>query len=357
MRHSLTILALVLTASAATAVADTITVDGVDNRTPGAKLENVTILLVKGDNLVFRTPGGEERERPLKNVFKINVTNDAALNAAEDAYAQKQFDKAIEGYQKVSRAGDAWKVTWAVPRLLDAAGKANRFDAALAGYIGLAKVDPAAAATIRPTLPAKGSKFLDDAARDLDVAARGATKDGERQALLSFLLDVHMARGDQAAAETTVDQLLKIAGTNANDPKLVGMVAGIRLGQARVAFEAKKYKDVAAAIDAAAPRLTDPKQQAEALYLRAEAQLGLAKADDRVAQLDAAIGFMRVAAHFRDVEGQPFVAQSLLRAADALQSAGDVAEARSLCQQVNAEFAGTPFAAQATERLAKLPKS
>jgi hypothetical protein len=51
------------------------------------------------------------------------------------------------------------------------------------------------------------------------------------------------------------------------------------------------------------------------------------------------------------------VAQSLLRAADALESAGDVVEARSLCEQVAAEFAETPFAAQAAQRVARFTKT
>lgn len=337
--------------------ADEITVYSVDNKTPGTKFDNVTILAVRGESLVFRTAGGEERDRPLKSIFKLVTNNDAALTAAETAYVDKQWDKAIDGYQKVARAGgEPWKVVWSVPRLLDAAGKNNRFDAALSGYIGLAKVDPAAAALIRPTLPAKGSKFLDDAVRELDVAARQATKDPERQALLSMLLDVQLARGDQTAAETIVDQLLKIAGPNVDDPKLAGMVAGIRLGQARVAFEAKRWPEVTKAIDAAAPRLIDPKQQAEALYLRAASMLGQTKPDDKPARLDAAIAFMRVVAHFQEIEDKPFVGQSLLGAADALESVGNINEARSLCEQTVAELPDTPYAAEATRRIARFTK-
>lgn len=355
MRFAPAILAVALL-PAAVARADEVIVYGVDNRTPGAKLENVTILTIRGENLVFRSPSGEERERPLKNVYKLSVNNDLALTAAEEAYVNKQYDKAIDGYQKAARSSDGWKVQWSVPRLLDSAAKTKRFDAALGGYIGLARIDPAGAAAIRPELPPKGSKFLDDAARDLETAARSATKDPEKQALLSYVLDVQLARGDQSAAEATVDQLLKLAGPNANDPKLAGMVANIRLGQARVAFEAKRWPDVESAIEAAAPHLVDPKLQAEALYLRAEAQFGQAKPDDRNARLDAALNFARVAAHFRDVEGRPFVAQSLLRAADVLQSVGDAAEAKSLCEQVAKEFADTPFAAQATQRIARFTK-
>ena len=347
---------IALLAIAVTIHADDIVTFSVDNRTPGNTMTGVTISSIKGDTIVFRTAGGEERTQPLKKIFKLTVAGDLAFTAAEDAYVGKQFDKAIDGYQKVARGADTWKIVWAVPRLMDSAEKTKRFDAALAGYIGLAKVDPDAASAIRPALPAKGSTFLDDAARDLDTAVRGAKSHPERQALLSLLLDVQLARGDQAGAEATVDQLLKLAGPNANDPKLASMVAGIRLGQARVAFEAKRWADVANAIDVAAPHLVEPKLQAEALYLRAESKSGLAKSDDRDGRLDAANAFMRVAAHFGDVEGKPFVAQSLLRAADLLASIGDVAEARLLCEQVNVEFANTPFSAQASERISRFSK-
>lgn len=358
MRHPFAIFCFALAACTSVASADEISIFSVDNRTPGQKLDGVTITGIKGDNLVFRTAGGEERERPIKNIFKVGVTGDLALNTAENAYVEKQYDKAIDGYQKVARGADAWKIVWSVPRLLDAAEKTKRFDAALTGYIGLAKIDANAAAAIRPALPAKGSKFLDDAARELETAARAATKDAEKRALLAFLLDVQLARGDQAAAETTVDQLLKYAGPDAqNDPQLAAMVAGIRLGQARVASEAKRWPEVLAAINAAAPRLVDPKQQAEALYLRAEATLGQAKTGDTQARLDAALAFMRVVAHFRDVEGAPFVAESLLKASEALEGGGDVAGARTLCEQIAAEFPDTPFAAQANERASRLAKT
>ena len=337
--------------------ADEITVYSVDNRTPGTKFDNVAVLAIRGENVVFRTSGGEERERPLKSVFKLAINSDLALTAAENAYIDKQWDKAIDGYQKVVRGGgDAWKTVYAVPRLLEAAEKTKRFDAALAGYIGLARVDAVAASAIRPALPAKGSKFLDDAAKDLDIAARQAVKAPEKQALLSLLLDVQLARADQTGAEATVDQLLTLAGPNTDDPQLAGMVAGIRLGQARVAFEAKRWLEVTKAIDAAAPRLIDPKLQAEALYLRASAMLGVAKADDKPARMDAAIAFMRVVAHFADTEGKPFVGQSLLGAADALESVGDINAARTLCEQTIAELPDTPHATEAARRVARFPK-
>ena len=326
--------------------------DGVPRTTPLWK--DVTITDVVDGKVNFKTLSGTQQSVEASSVAKIISPKDPLITQADEAFIAGKFDAAIDAYTKTIDAGATWKVQWVAPRLTAAAQKTNRFDAALAAYVALARVDPTAATTGKPKLPAKGSAFLDEAARTLQSSARGAGNDAQRQALLSLLLDVQLAQGDQADAEATIDQLLKLAGDSASDPKLAALVGEIRLGQARVALEAKRYADVAKAIAVAAPRLTEPHQQAEAFFLRGSAALAQAKPGDKPALLDAALDFMRVVAHFDDVDGRPFVAQSLLAASDALEQAGEPLAARAACASLIAEMPDSPLAAAAKSRVARL---
>lgn len=305
--------------------------------------------------MVVRTPAGNEKKIALSAIYRISLDNDPTFTAAEEAYLAGKSADAVEGYLRAIRSADTWKTQYAAPRLISAAAKANRFDAAVTAYVALARVDAAGAARHKPTLPVKGSAFLEDASKSLNDALRSAQPVPMKQAILSLLLDVEMARGDAAAAERAVGQLLALVGDGGNvDPKLAGMVGDIRLGQARLAVQNRQFDAARAMIESAGPSLTEPRQQAEALFIQAQAKEGVAKADDAVAQLDVSLAYMRVVAHFGPAEGRPFVAASLLRAGASLERAGRAADARLLYDQLSAEFPDSAEATEAAARSARL---
>lgn len=314
--------------------------------------ENVTLLRAKGDALIFRTGSGLEQTIEIAKISQLSVTTDASLTEAEDAYVSQKFDAAVDLYQKALRSGEAWKVQWITPRLSKAAAQTKRFDAALSAFIGFAKIDPPAALAHKPELPAKGSKFLDDASKQLEASVREAASDGEKQALLSLLLDIQMQRGDTAAAESTADALLSMKGSS-DDPRLASMVVSIRIDQAEYELRAGRPERVAGILNPIRARISAAENQAKALYLLARADAALA-GNDPGRQFDAAISFMRVASHFASVDGKPYVAQSMLDAASLCRKCGQVETARSLYRQIVAEFAGSPFAKDAAEQQSQL---
>lgn len=349
--------ALVLASTVSPLHADEITLTAADGQSAGQTVRDVKVTTVEGDVLQFQLPNGNRSTAPLARVRTINLTNDPSFTAAETAYAAGDVAGAVDHYLKAIRTNDAWKVRRIAPRLIGAAGATRRFDAAIVAYASYARVDPAAAAGSKPALPAKGSAFLDDAARQLEGATKAATGDAERQALLALALDVQLARGDQAAAQAIADQIAKLAAANPNasaDPSLAALSAGVKLSQARLAIRAGRFADATAAIDAIADGLTEPRQVAEALFIRAEAKAGLASKEDGKAQLDVAAAFMRVVANASANETEPFVSDALLRAAKSLADAKDVTGALALCRQIAAEFpnaAATPSAAALAKTL------
>lgn len=345
-RRSRFALAGVALVSASLARADSIYLfnpDGSPRLTP--YWENVTILRHEGQSLLFRTASGTESSIEFDKVARILVASDPALSEGDDAYVLGQFDKAVDAYLKAIRSNDPWKVTYITPRLAKSADKTRRFDAAVTAYIGHALTDPPTAIQNKPKLPAKGSRLLDEAAKQLDTATRTAGQSSVKQALLSLLLDVQMARGDQAAAEATANQLTSITGDQ-RDPRVAQMLASIKLDQASVEIAAGRFETVAPLLESVRASLTDPAQQSRALYLLAQAAKGAA-GNDKSKLMDAAIAFMRVAAHFNATAGKPLVGESLLEAARISRALGDTAAAEKLLQQIQSEFADTPVAQQA----------
>lgn len=308
--------------------------------------ENVTILRSKDKSLVFRTGSGTESNIEFEKIARITVGADPILSDGDDAYVLGNFESAVDAYLKAIRTNEGWKVTYITPRLAKSAEKTRRFDAALAAYIGYAQTDPPAAIANKPTLPAKGSKLLDEAAKQLETATRAVSDNGVRQALLSLTLDVQMARGDQAAAEATANQLTSLSGDQ-SDPRVAAMLVGIKLDQAAVEVAAGRFERVGPLINPVRSKLTEPAQQARALFLLAQASRGSA-GNDKTKLLDAAIAFMRVAAHFDRVDGRPLVGESLLEAARINRDIDDVKAARMLLDQIDSEFTDTPIAQQAT---------
>ena len=317
-----------------------------------------------GPELAF-TLNGRPTRKPLAEIAQIQVDGQPALNAAEQAYAAADWDAAVDSYEKAARAASGtasadWVRRFVAGRQLDAATRAGRFDAAARAYVALVDADPAAAAAGKPDLPRGKSAFLDTAVDDVRKAADRATEPAKKQALLSFLLDLQTARGDDAAAADSLQALVKsagAAGSAADDPARRSLLQQVRLGEAKVALDAGKPDEAIAAIRDHQDVFTDADAQSEALYLLARADRAKA-GTDRAALEDAALAYMRVVAHFggaggRDGKsgGQPRAADALLAVADIHEQIGEPRTADALYRQVAAEYPGTPAAATAEKNL------
>lgn len=322
------------------------------NESGGAGLpySNVRVDDFKDGELVYTTSSGEQKKDLPGSIFKITIDRDPVLTAGEDAFVAGKWDVAVDSYLKIVRGGEEWKRRWSIPRLMIAAQQAGRFDASAAGFIALVKLDPAAAATARPTPPEGPSKLLDDVVKEVTTALRDSN-DQQKAALLSFILDLHRARKDEAAQAATLEELSKLSGALESNPELSGLLAGIRIGQARAALNQKKFDETLQIIESNQSIFVDPPQQAQAMYLLAQATEGKASKDDKTALQDAALKYMAVAAHFDSLEGQPFVGDSLLAAARLCALAGLIDDARSINESVIRDFPDTPFAVQAQKQL------
>src|SRR3954467_3888746 len=96
--------------------------------------KDVKIKGCRGDELHFLT-SGNEAHKPIKDVTRIQLADEPALSAAEEAYAAKTWDKAVDGYLKTLKSSNKdWLKDWSAQRLLLSANEAKRVDAAVTAY-------------------------------------------------------------------------------------------------------------------------------------------------------------------------------------------------------------------------------
>lgn len=343
------------------AVADTIELRREENgRVSQQTISNVTVKGVEGEELVFVSQSGNDARRPLANVFKLEIKGETALNEAEAAFAEgkpERYAAAAEAYNRALRlATKDWIRDRASLRLVDVAGKTNRFDAAAAGYISLVTRNPALAATVKPALPEdKTSKSLTDAVAEIDKALNDAKLAQDRRVtLLQFALEIHQARGDKKAAGETVEQIIKLGALNLDDPAAAKQLADFRVAVAQLSLDNKEYAKAQAAIEQNRAVFTEPHQQVEALYILAESQYQqalAAKKTDKTTWQDIAITYMRVVANFKD---SPRAAEALARTAACYEQMQDPKGAAVVYQQVIRDFASTPSAKTAQASIERL---
>ncbi|HWP41022.1 MAG TPA: hypothetical protein VNL70_08850 [Tepidisphaeraceae bacterium] len=318
--------------------------------------KNVLIRDLKQGMLVYEI-NGRASEIEAGKVTQLAVNSEPALTAAEQAYVAAQWDQAVDGYQKSIRTtSKPWVKSWAAQRLIDAANRTGRFDAAATAYILVLLEDPNRAAGMKPALPQAGSTYLDTAVQDVNNALNDPKLSTEqRRALLGFLVELHQARKDPAAEDAAYEQLARLPGADVNDPGARRILAGRKLSVASRALQAPDYPKAISEIEAAKAIFTEPAQQAEALFIIAQARHGLARGqpDTRLLK-DAALAYMRVVALAKDEPGRPHVVQSLLSTAEILQQLGEPASARKLYEQVLAQYGDDPHAGYAREALNRL---
>jgi TolA-binding protein len=355
MRSKRFLLTLVLLSCASIARADTVWVSS-GSAGNALELSNVKVADIREGKLIFLGVGGRETTRELSQIARLRVDDDAGLTAGEDALANSQWDAATDAFLKVMATSKPWAKQWAAGRLAAAAPKANRFDAAVKGYIALVKTDPARASALKPAPPDARSTYLTTALSDVTTSlADPQLPAAQRQALLSFQLELERAKKDDQAIADTMEKLLKTGATTANDPNAAAALARLKLDQAGVTLGAKDYDKVITDLNANAGVFIDPRDQVQAMFLIAEARLGQAiKSNQPAAWQDAALAYMRVVAHFKDGPPSPLVARSLLKAAQIEEKLQDRDGAIAIYDQLAAQFPAEPPAADAKAALQRL---
>src|SRR5439155_22221805 len=207
------------------------------------------------------------------------------------------------------------------------------FDAAVQGYVALLIADPALAAASKPTLPNAQSSFLGTAIDQVNSALGDAKlSQPQRQALQTLLLDLQRAKGDEKAAAATAEQLLR----SNPDAAAGAAIAKLKLDSAAAALKSNDFVKAKAEISFNRAAFNNPKDQAQALFIVAEAQAGLANQSNNAnAWKDAALAYMRIPAHFPD---GPITPLALLKTAQIEHKLNDLDAARSLYQQLAKQY-------------------
>jgi tetratricopeptide (TPR) repeat protein len=318
-------------------------------------IKDVKITGISGTNLNF-TSRGAQASRPLEAIIRLEVDGEPVFNQAEQAFAARKYDAAVDGYDKAIRStARPWLKDWIGPRLVESAAQTGRFDAAVSGYISLLMSNPSAAARYKPPLPDGRSTFIDTAIKDVNAALSQKLSEEQRLAMLNFLLELQRAKGDPSAVEQTLQQLIALTGPSGESEIAQQALAQAKLSSAKVALDANDFNKALTEIESNRGVFGEPQQQAEALYCVGMARLGMARQNNDPAQAkDAGLAFMRVVAHFRETPGQPRVPESLLGAASSHELLGEKETALRLYEQVANSYRDTPHASTAQDRVAQL---
>jgi len=340
------ILAISVLLLPALALADSVTINNLPY--PDVKITNV-----KGEEIFFLTQTGTEVHKPIAHVSKINLTDEPAFNAAEEAYLAKDWDKAATGYERTVRTTNkAWLKDWCSVRLLESANKSGHFDAAVKAFIALAEKSPDSAKPIVLNMPKAGSAYINDAVKDLNSALARTKNEETKSLLLKLLVDLNALKGDSAASDKALQDLAQSrVNLDPNSPEALKAQAMLKIKSLRVALAGKEYDKVISTIEKEAPTIVEPVDQAEALLMYAEAKAGKA-GDDKAAWKDAAVAYMRVAAN---APGTPQAATALLKVA-AIHEArlGEKDTALKLLRQIAVDYKGQEAATEAEAQIKKL---
>ena len=354
------------------AVADTIWVGA--SAAKALKRDNMKIEGMTAEGLTFRSASADRaaEPKPLKEIARIQVDSEPALTAAEVAYSTEKWDDAVRGYQKVlTTSRTDWVKYFATQRLVVAAEKSGKFAAAAGAYAALVQRDPKAAAEAKPEIPSGAKPELPGAINAVKAAlGDGKLKAAQKDALQAFLAELYIANGQLKDAEaignktaTTAAPAPAVTRGGDDEPPAPPAPPAANRGQvdlklqlAVAAIKQKKYQEAIDSIDSVAASLTEPQQQAEALFSLAEAKAGLA-GDDPAKLKDAALAYMRVVAHFKSQPDAPHVSESLLKAGGVLEQAKMLPDALAAYQAVETDYKETPHAKEAAAGAARVRKA
>lgn len=329
--------------------------------------KNMKIEGITADGLLFRSQsaGRTAEPKPLKEIARIEVDNEPVLNTAEVAFAASKWDEAATNYQRViSTSRTEWVKHFATLRLIVAAEKSGKFSAAAGAYAALAARDPDAAERVKPEIP-KNSKAELPGAINAVKAALGDSKlkPAQKVTLEAFLAELYIANGQLKDAEAIGAKTATAAATptrktdnNATPaPAFDRGQADLKLQLAVAAVKQKKYQEAIDNIESVASALTEPEQQADALFTIAEAKAGLA-GNDSTKLKDAALAYMRVVAHFKNEPNAPHVSEALYKAGEVLEQAKLFPDALAAYQAVETEYKQSPRAKDAATAVLRVRK-
>lgn len=346
--------ACLLAAAALPARADTVYLQSGSGK-PVA-LEGVKVQGVQDQNLSFTTAAGVSNTKPLDHIPEIKLDDEPAFSAAEEAFAKGDYAGAADNYRKaIASSSKDWLKDRASLRLVEAADKSGNYSDAVAGFIELMKTKPALATQHKPTIPKNQPAQLDPAIALVKQESTDPKLTAEQKTvLLNYLLELYSAKGDTASAQAIIKQLGSVAPADANSPEARRIQADSKLAESKQELAQRQFTQAIGTLVSSGNLFSDPMQQAEALYVIAEAKAGAARPDDPDQLKDAALAYMRVVAICKNLEGKPHVADALFNTAGIEEKLKNSKEAIALYNQVATEFKASPLAATAEQNAARL---
>ncbi|MFI5377831.1 MAG: tol-pal system YbgF family protein [Tepidisphaerales bacterium] len=312
---------------------------------------------IEGNAILFDF-SGRAQKKPISEVTKIIIDNEPAFNNAEAFFAQKQWDKATDEYEKAVRATTKpWIKEWCSVRLLEAAKMGGRFDVVVRNYIAVALKTPDTAKEITLNLPKADSAFLPEAIKAAQTACDAASANPKAQEVLGKLLvDLYTAKGDAKGAEVATQRLAEFsARANPNSPETIKLLMRVKLAKINTELEAGKFDEVIKGIEAEAPNIIEPADQINMLWALAEARKGkLGGAGTKDEWKEIAIAYMRVVANGKAAD--PKVIDSLLKVAEIhATKLGDKPAAQAMLKRmIDDDYKGMEAAKDAQKLLEKL---
>jgi len=337
-------------APAGWAMADTVWVGAGANPIPHP---DVKISAITDDNLVYTSVSGAEEHKPLSQVQQIAVDGETAFNAGEQAFRDSKWADAVDSYQQaIGSTSKDWIKLRSSMRLVDAAAKINRYDAAVTAYVSLVQLAPALTEKAKPSAPDANSQYLDAAQNTISKSLDSSTlTDSQKSSLLNILLDIYQAKKDTTNATNVLEQLEKLGSLSP------AATASLKLDAARVAMDKKDYQTALDDIQQHRAVFIEPKQQVTALWILAQAQDGLnSDKEDPNSLKDLALAYMRVATFGKDLQDQPHVPDSLLRVAQIEEKLKEPKVASQLYAEIVKNYPDQPAAATAKDSMGRINK-
>jgi hypothetical protein len=160
-----------------------------------------SIVAIDANEVIYIPTGGDrQRRKPVDALLQIKSADEPRLSAAEQAYADGKWADAVTGYQAAITASTAdWAKYRATVRLIDAAARDKQYAPQVAGFIELAKRDPANAAPHRPGFTGVKADQIGAAIEAVDPALKSpGLKKESADVLRQFLSDLNLAKQDAA---------------------------------------------------------------------------------------------------------------------------------------------------------------
>src|SRR4051812_32679544 len=187
---------IVVVLSATLARADSVwTMSGGASAKPFER-KNVKIDAMTGDALSFRSMNADRaaEPRPLKGIWRVQVDDEPALNAAETAFVGQKWDDAVANYQKtIATTRKDWAKQYATLRLVAAAEKSGKFFAAATAYAALVQRDLKAAEAAKPAIPPDKAELPGAINAVKGAASNPGLKPPQKSALQAFLAEMYIA--------------------------------------------------------------------------------------------------------------------------------------------------------------------